>query len=936
MSRVWFSPGRWDATDLDFMVETPSDHGSMRRRLQDVLVGGGGIDDGLHFDVEAMQSQTIWQEARHPGARVVLTAASALDGERVPLQVDFSFGDPIAPPPVHFAYPTALGPCPVRAVRPETSCGWKFFGLFERSSDRWRPKDLFGLYWLLEHETLDLDGVAASIRATFDARGIHLSLASRFFEGAFATSRQSAQRWRSFVHAHPSFAIPDDVRTVVEVVARRLRPIFLPLLEATTAVRISTATSAAPTPVALTPGGARFPVIDHLEDVLPAILGRSEFVRIERGGHTILDYRTPSKYTFPPPETGLDPHVATLYAMRRECRGLVFDPTGRLVARKFHKFFAHDERPEARLDTLDWSTPCHVLEKLDGSLVAPVWWHDRIVWTTRRGPSPIAEQAAAHVDDRTRAFVTALLADGFTPLFEWCSPQHRIVLAHARSRLLLTAIRHNRTGAYLDVTETLELAARHGQDHVSVHGTLEDPVSAASFVRHTHAQREGEGYVLRFPDGRMVKVKTARYLDLHRIVAHPNRQAHLWRAVLSGEIDECLSALPPSEQRWVAELQDALATALAGKVRSVDDLVRQATLALSGREVPSAERRFATEYALALDPLDRAVAFAAWRGMPTREALADLVLRHLRRRDGPEALRVWLRIPHAPTLGAVHPKRSRPPAGDRAIVVGDVHGCLDELQSLLSEVGLSRDDHLVFVGDLVDQGPDSVGVVHEVIALRRRGYIVDVVRGNHEHRHLLYRAAVDSERHAVPLEPEAPWQTLARAWNEEELAVLRDTAWFCPLPRHRALVVHAGVPGPLRAWASLPSVADVPTLPRPDLQRFADMAMVRFERREEEAWLPIRAGDERPGDRYWADAYDGRFGHVYYGHHPCLDGQPRRWSHATGLDLGCVTGGRLAAAILASSGDVAFVTVAAQRAYCEPWQPRAWAEHRFAAQRCWD
>ena len=50
-------------------------------------------------------------------------------------------------------------------------------------------------------------------------------------------------------------------------------------------------------------------------------------------------------------------------------------------------------------------------------------------------------------------------------------------------------------------------------------------------------------------------------------------------------------------------------------------------------------------------------------------------------------------------------------SGMRTLVVGDVHGCVDELQALLLQCGVVRGDRVVLAGDLVAKGPDSRGVV---------------------------------------------------------------------------------------------------------------------------------------------------------------------------------------------------------------------------------
>ena len=76
----------------------------------------------------------------------------------------------------------------------------------------------------------------------------------------------------------------------------------------------------------------------------------------------------------------------------------------------------------------------------------------------------------------------------------------------------------------------------------------------------------------------------------------------------------------------------------------------------------------------------------------------------------------------------------------RHVFVGDVHGMSDELQSLVSKLKLAQGDTLVFVGDLVDKGPDSVGVVRLVRELAESGPAeVVLVEGNHEDKHRRFR-----------------------------------------------------------------------------------------------------------------------------------------------------------------------------------------------------
>ena len=67
----------------------------------------------------------------------------------------------------------------------------------------------------------------------------------------------------------------------------------------------------------------------------------------------------------------------------------------------------------------------------------------------------------------------------------------------------------------------------------------------------------------------------------------------------------------------------------------------------------------------------------------------------------------------------------------RTLAIGDIHGCLSALDALLEVVRPTAHDHLVFLGDYVDRGPDSRGVLDRVIALHRTGQVT-CLRGNHE------------------------------------------------------------------------------------------------------------------------------------------------------------------------------------------------------------
>lgn len=118
-----------------------------------------------------------------------------------------------------------------------------------------------------------------------------------------------------------------------------------------------------------------FPEIHHLDDVRPAIEGRDEFIIAKRDWGFVVNYMVNLADTFPEVRTAggsakMREEQTRLKAIRRECRGILFHPDGRIMARRLHKFFNVGERDETQPHLIDLSRPHVILEKLDGCLSA--------------------------------------------------------------------------------------------------------------------------------------------------------------------------------------------------------------------------------------------------------------------------------------------------------------------------------------------------------------------------------------------------------------------------------------------------------------------------------------------------------------------------------------------------------------------------------------
>ncbi|MGP1422036.1 MAG: polynucleotide kinase-phosphatase [Tannerella sp.] len=260
-------------------------------------------------------------------------------------------------------------------------------------------------------------------------------------------------------------------------------------------------------------------------------------------------------------------------------------------------------------------------------------------------------------------------------------------------------------------------------------------------------------------------------------------------------------------------------------------------------------------------------------------------------------------------------------------IIGDVHGCFDELYELLTTLGYQinhvetddsnfgfevlapHDRKAVFVGDLVDRGPDSPGVLRLVMSMVHSG-VAYCVPGNHDIKLLKYLSGKQVQiKHGL--------EVTVKQLESESIAFKQSVRQFLyglishyVLDKGNLVVAHAGLKEEMQGRAS------------GAIRSFCMYGETTGE--IDEFGLPVRYN--------WAKEYRGK-AKVVYGHTPVPDAE---WLNRTmDIDTGCVFGGKLTAL---RYPEEELVSVKAQQVYYQPVKPLDYpaSEKKLSSQHEYD
>lgn len=369
----------------------------------------------------------------------------------------------------------------------------------------------------------------------------------------------------------------------------------------------------------------KFSLIRNISDILPAIQGKDEFIVAEKEGYVVVNYNVMFEDTFQDSEeSGISEQESLYRYLRREARGIIFDSkTGDIVRRPFHKFFNVNEREETQDHVVDLSRPHAILEKLDGSMIAPFIVNGQMIWGTKMGATdvakPVEQFVAAH--PQYVEFANKFIRLGWTPIFEWCSRKQRIVLDYKEDQLVLTAMRKRETGFYA-YHETLQhLGVVY---NIPVVRAFEPQTDMKAFLEYVAGLEDLEGFVVRFDDGHMVKLKCHWYLQIHRAKEAILQDRNIVELILDEHLDDVKAHLPAEDRDRLTKFENDFNLAISKIVAKI--FAEHLALRISFMD----RKTFAVDHAHKHDSFIRPILFRIFDNESGQGDIRELVVNTIR------------------------------------------------------------------------------------------------------------------------------------------------------------------------------------------------------------------------------------------------------------------------------------------------------------------
>jgi hypothetical protein len=261
-----------------------------------------------------------------------------------------------------------------------------------------------------------------------------------------------------------------------------------------------------------------------------------------------------------------------------ELRGLtfVFNKDGSLYKRYLllDKFFNLEQTPCSMYSVVKDYKIKNIYNKEDGSIASFIRLPNGKVLgkskTSFQSDQAIEIQKIYDKDPNIKQFVDFCMDEGIDAIFEFVSPQNRIVVPYANTELILLRMRDNKSGEYLDINNYTDKL-----DGISV-AASETGKTLDELIELRNVIDNKEGWIIQFENGKMVKLKTQWYVDRHRLFTEDlNRENTLIALILDETIDDVLAQISePVKKVEIEKTIEIVNKEVAKMVHQVEELMK--------------------------------------------------------------------------------------------------------------------------------------------------------------------------------------------------------------------------------------------------------------------------------------------------------------------------------------------------------------------------
>ncbi len=267
-----------------------------------------------------------------------------------------------------------------------------------------------------------------------------------------------------------------------------------------------------------------------------------------------------------------------------EMRGLtyVFNSDGSLYKRYLllHKFFNLNQVEETQYSLIKDYRIKSIYNKEDGSVASFIRLpNGRVIAKSKmsfESDQAVGMMRLYNSNKELKDFVNWSLDNDLIAVFEYVSPQNRIVLKYSNEELILLRLRDNKTGKYLDLSDYSD---KIGSIKVapSEVGTLDQLIDLS------HSVEDKEGWIVEFTNGLFIKIKTSWYCSLHGLLTNDLYREHiLVNYILDEKIDDILGQIPEEEKEAHERIEKIISVVKHSVTEKVDDILKSYDLFLEG------------------------------------------------------------------------------------------------------------------------------------------------------------------------------------------------------------------------------------------------------------------------------------------------------------------------------------------------------------------